>query len=124
MKKILDGIMNEDLPLVAGAVGAGFAKNLAGKVTSNEKLQAAAPFIAGLVLKRMKSPMIRFAGMGMIASSGRDLVGTFIPSIKGIEDMDLNGLFGDSITERVINEEMNDQVITDDVMYGDEMYGD
>jgi hypothetical protein len=109
MKNLMKDFMNEDLPLIGGGVAAGFAKNLAGKVTSNEKLQTAAPLIAGLILKRQKSSMMKYLGMGMIAVGGKELAATMIPAIKGIENMDLSGLFGgDVITDQVINDELKD----------------
>jgi len=47
----------------------------------------------------------------MIAVGGADLVGSFIPGLAGLEDMDLSGIFGEVINGEVIN--------GDDYMAGD-----
>ncbi len=79
------------LPATAGAVGAKFLKNIAGKMIANEKLRAAAPLVLGLILCGSKKT--EKVGIGMVAVGGADLVGTFIPALNGIEDMDLSGIF-------------------------------
>ena len=142
MKKIAGELMTIDLPVIAGGIGAGLIKNLSKKISSNEKIQAAAPLVLGIVLRRMKSPEIKYVGLGMIAVGGRDLAGAFIPAIKGIEDMDLNGVLNgvlnddvadplsDEIARNFPPEEMSDDV-NDDVTGGvlnddvsDDMNGD
>ena len=109
---MIDNILKEDLPLVGGGIAAGFVKNLTKKVTTNEKIQAAGPLILGMFMKRSKQAELRFAGYGMIAVGGRDFAGSFIPAIKGIEDMDLNGIFGgsDTIEDKVLNDDLSDDV--------------
>lgn len=99
MKGLVKDVTTVYAPVVAGAVAAGFAKNLAKKVSDNEKIQAAVPLAAGIVVSRMKSPALKNVGLGMIAASGRDLAGTFVPALRGIEDMDLSGIFGPVLAE-------------------------
>lgn len=77
------------LPIVAGAIGAKLVKNLAGKVTQNDKIRAGAALVFGLLLISNKSKAMQGVGAGMIAVGGADLVVGFVPQLAGIEDMDL-----------------------------------
>lgn len=86
--KILTGTA---LPIVAGAVAAKLVKNMAGKMIKNDKLRAAAPILIGILLAGNKKTAN--VGYGMIAVGGADLAGTLVPSLAGIEEMDLSGLF-------------------------------
>lgn len=93
------------LPVIAGAVAAKLIKNLSGKMITNPKLQHAAPLILGLFLSGSKKT--EKLGMGMIAVGGAGLVGSFIPSLAGIGEMDLNGIFlnplNDGLNDSVLN---------------------
>jgi len=131
MGNLMNEIMTMDLPAIGGGIGAGVIKNLSKKVTKNEKLQAAAPLVVGVVLRRMKSPAAKYAGLGMIACAGRDLAGSFIPALKGIEDMELGDLFdnvlnGDfNVSDNVLNDDLGrtpDYDLSDDL--SDDLVGD
>lgn len=95
--KNLKKSVGKTLPIVGGAIGARFIKNIAGKMIANDKIKAAAPLVAGILLMGAKSETMKGVGAGMVAVGGADLVGTFIPSLAGIEDMDLSGIFGDPL---------------------------
>lgn len=120
--------MEMDVPAIGGGIGAGLVKNLSKKVTQNEKLQSTAPIVVGIVLRRMKSPAAKYAGLGMIAVGGRDLAGSFIPALKGIEDMDLGDLFDNvlngnfNVSDNVLNDDLNENVLNDDL--SDSLSGD
>ena len=79
------------LPLIAGGVAANLTKSLSGKFIQNEKLRAAAPLILGILLASTKGKMKELSN-GMIAVGGANLVGSFVPSLAGIEDIDLSGI--------------------------------
>lgn len=96
-KKMIKSITSKVIPATIGGIGAKFAKNLSGKVTQNEKIKSALPVIFGILL--MQSAKTEAVGMGMCAVGGADLVGTFIPAIHGLEDMDLSGVFGDTLND-------------------------
>ena len=119
MADLMKEILEIDLPLIGGGIGGGVIKNLSKKLTSNEKFQSASPLVVGIFLRRMKNPMVRYAGMGMIAVGGRDLTGTFIPAVRGIEDMDLGDLFDNvlngsySVSDDVLNDDLNGGVLND-----------
>ena len=115
MKMNLKNAFSTTVPVVGGAIAAKFAKNLSGKFIQNEQLKAALPLVLGIMLTRQSNASMKHLGYGMIAVGGADLAGTFIPAIKGIEDMDLSGLFGDDINGRVLNDELNDQVLNDEI---------
>lgn len=99
MKGLIKDVGKVYVPIVGGAVAQGLVKNLAKKVSDNEKIQAAVPLAVGIVVSRMKSPALKNVGLGMIAASGKDLAGTFVPALRGIEDMDLSGMFGNVLAE-------------------------
>lgn len=112
MKKVnIKKAAGKAVPLVAGAIGAKLAKNVSGKFIQNDKLRAAVPLVLGIVLAGSKSATMQGIGSGMIAVGGADLVGSFIPGLAGLEDMDLSGIFGEVINGEVIN--------GDDYMNGD-----
>lgn len=95
MKKIVKNLTGTAAPVVAGAIAAKLAKNVAGKVIKNDKLRAALPLVLGLGLLGSKGKTMQSVGLGMIAIGGTDLVGSFVPSIAGIEYMDLSGVADD-----------------------------
>ena len=107
MKLKLKAITATALPVVAGAIAAKFAKNLAGKMIQDARLKAALPLVVGLMLTGSKKT--EKIGMGMIAVGGADLAGSLIPALNGIEDMDLNGIFGNPLNS-VLNGEDDEDV--------------
>lgn len=113
------------LPIVAGAIGAKLVKNLAGKVTANDKIRAGIALALGLVLISNKSKSMQGVGSGMIAVGGADLITSFVPSLAGIEDMELGDILngGDDV---YMSDDMNgvDGVLngSGDGVYGDEGY--
>jgi len=88
------GILSTSAQLAAGGVGAGLVKNLVKKVApdSMQKFVPAAPLFLGILLSGNKK--LQNVAFGLIAVGGKELVGQFIPSINGLEDMDLSGIFG------------------------------
>jgi len=98
-KKIMKTVTGKVLPATAGGIGAKLAKNLSGKVTTNPKIRAALPLALGIFLAM--SAKTEALGLGVCAVAGADLTGTFIPAIAGLEDMDLNGVFGPTLNEDV-----------------------
>lgn len=103
--KAAKGTVKKAVPIVAGAIGAKFVKNLAGKISENPKIKAAIPLVLGAILISQKSPAMQGVGSGMIAVGGADLAASFIPSLNGIEDMDLSGVLNG--TSDYINDEVN-----------------
>lgn len=83
--------------LVAGGVGERLVKNLTKKYLIKDEAKAkfipAVPLILGLMLaENSKTENI---GIGMATVAGVDLIGGFVPTLAGLEDMDLSGIFGD-----------------------------
>jgi hypothetical protein len=109
--KHLQHSLSSALPLAGGAVAAKFVKNLAGKISQNGKVKAGIALSVGLFLMSQKQEMVKFAGYGMTAVGAADLAGEFVPTLKGIEDMDLSGLFGDG----AVNDDLGDKVLNDDL---------
>ncbi len=84
--------LSKAAPLIIGGIGAGFVQTAAGKVTTNDKLQAAAPLIIGLIAASAKSEAIKSIGLGLIAVGGANLVKTVFPAIGALENMDLGSV--------------------------------
>ncbi len=120
MKKIMKSA-GSALPIVGGAIAGKFVKNLAGKVVQNPMLRSAAVLVAGIVVASSKGETMKKVGYGMIAVGGADLAGTVVPSLAGIEDMDLGGLF-DEVSGNVLNDEVSGAVLNDEVY--DDVSGD
>jgi len=114
---MVKNFIKEDLPAVAGGIGAKFAKNIGGKFIPNEKLAAALPLVVGILLKRGKNKMLSSVGTGMIVVGGADLAASFIPTLHGIEDMDLSGLFdglgSSEVITNVLTDDLSDNVSDD-----------
>lgn len=80
------------LPLVAGGIGANFANNFAGKFIANDKLRSGAVLALGLVL--MASKKTEALGAGVTVAAGTKLVGSFIPSLAGYDDVNFYSTMG------------------------------
>ena len=122
MKTNIKGALTTAVPVVGGAIAAKLAKNVSGKFVANPKIRAALPLILGMFLSTQSNAMMKHVGYGMIAVGGADLAGEFVPTLKGIEDMDLSGIFGSNVLNaNVINDdddladELNDDVVSDDM---------
>ena len=70
------------------------------KASSNETMKKfAAPIVlvAGVLALKMKNPIVKAAGAGMIALGGSEVIAGFmpttVPAISGYSDYDLNGLY-------------------------------
>ena len=95
----MGGALTSALPLVGGALAAGLVQN---KVLSNvafipDNLKPAVPVVVGLYLQTMSNKMVKDLGAGMIAASGAQLVGQFVPGITGVDDDVIEALTDDVI---------------------------
>jgi len=95
-------LMKEGLPAVGGAIGSKLVKNLAKKIIKKPELQKfipAVPLLVGAILSDNGKGMMHYAGIGMMASAGADLAGNFVPVLAGLEDLDLSGIFDETLTD-------------------------
>ena len=83
----------------AGLVGGGVAANvvsskLLAKLTFiPDNFKPAVPIVLGLFLSTQKNKMLANVGCGMIAVGGAKLIGGFVPSINGITEADIAGMY-------------------------------
>lgn len=98
------------IPAVLGGVGANFVNSFAAKFIQNEKLRAAAPLVLGVVLMSQKSETMKGVGLGMVAVGGSKLVGSFVPALNGVDDMDLAGIYLDPLAGS--DDEVNDSPVS------------
>lgn len=125
------GIVKDAAMLVAGGIGAKLVKNLGKKFITNATMQKflpALPLVVGVMLSgNKKMEMIAY---GMITTGGDDMVGAFIPSLAGIEDMDLSGIFGpldgplNDGMDGPLNDDMNGPLNDDMNGHNDQMADD
>jgi len=74
----------EILALIAGAVVASKVANIQ---AVPEKLRAPLPLILGIVLMGNKSPLLKNAGLAMVAVGGTKTLGAFVPQLGISEEM-------------------------------------
>jgi hypothetical protein len=101
-------LMKEGLPAVGGAIGAKLVKNLAKKVIKKPELQRflpAVPLLVGAILSDNGKGMLHYAGIGMMAAGGADLAGNFVPVLAGLEDLDLSGIFDETLNDDLADTE-------------------
>jgi hypothetical protein len=74
---------------IAGVVaGAVIAKQLNKVLKFDAKVLAAGKIVAGVMLpKFIKNPLVAGIGEGMIAIGGTELIGAFVPSLAGTDDV-------------------------------------
>lgn len=71
-------------------LGVGIAAAVAGKIVANKvipddykKYSAYALLAGGVVMSRMKNPLVKAAGVGLAIMGGQSVVGTLVPSLAG-----------------------------------------
>lgn len=74
----------EILALIAGAVVASKVANIQ---AVPEKLRAPLPLILGIVLMGNKSPLLKNAGLAMVAVGGTKTLGAFVPQLGISQEM-------------------------------------
>lgn len=126
MKKLLDSLMKEELPMGAGVIaGHMLTAKLAPMipyVKDQDKFHPLISVAGGMVLKRFggKSPLIKALGSGMVAYGIAALPGKFVPalSINGISDEEINGVLNDVINASTedIMQQYGAMALSDDVM--------
>lgn len=106
MKLIPSGktLMGKGLPAIGGAIGSKLVKNLAKKVIKKAELQKfipVVPLLVGAIMSDNGKPngALQFVGVGMMATAGADLAGNFIPVLAGLEDVDLSGIFDETLND-------------------------
>ena len=105
MKKIKAQLMP-----AAGLIGGGVAANVvSSKLLSKltfipDNFKPAVPIVLGIILSSNKNKMLANVGAGMVAVGGAKLIGGFVPSINGITESDIAGMYDNiSISEDDIN---------------------
>jgi hypothetical protein len=95
----IGGALTSALPLVGGALAANLVQNKVLKTVAfiPDNLKPAVPVVLGLYLQTMNNKMVKDLGAGMIAASGAQLVGQFVPGITGVDDDVIEALTDDVI---------------------------
>jgi hypothetical protein len=95
----MGGALTSALPLVGGALAASLVQNKVLKTVAfiPDNLKPAVPVVLGLYLQTMNNKMVKDLGAGMIAASGAQLVGQFVPGITGVDDDVIEALTDDVI---------------------------
>lgn len=126
MKKLLDSLMKEELPMGAGVIaGHMLTAKLAPMipyVKDQDKFHPLISVVGGMVVKRFggKSPFVKNLGSGMVAYGIAALPGKFVPalSINGISEEEINGVLNDVINASTedIMQQYGQMALSDDVM--------
>ena len=95
----MGGALTSALPLVGGALAASLVQNKVLKTVAfiPDNLKPAVPVVLGLYLQTMNNKMVKDLGAGMIAASGAQLVGQYIPGITGVDEDVIEALTDDVI---------------------------